>query len=97
MLTLFSRVCHLFSPRCSARIRHIASRHSKYAAARSSVLMVSHSLVFLRSIKRSCRLRHAFGVLPGKCSAMGPQLRPCWRNCMSDLSSSADHAVDGRS
>jgi hypothetical protein len=46
-----------------------------------------------RSMSRSCRFRHAFGVLFGKCVAcMGAQLRPRARAFMRISSSARDHA-----
>ena len=95
-LTLASTVCHFSLTRCATSF-HISSRTSKYARARSSTRGPSQLSALRRSIRRSWRLRHALGVLPAKCCAMGAQFMPLARSWVKRLSSSFVHAVDARS
>lgn len=75
-LTLSSMICH-FSPTRSASSDHISFLTAMYAVASVSSFTPSHCSALRRSISRSCRLRHAFAVLLGKCfDAMGCQFKP---------------------
>ena len=93
--TLLSTTCH-FSPTLSATIFHMCSRTSRYARAKASTLTPSQFSCWLRfSMRRSCLLRHALGVLVGKyCVAIGAQLRPWARARINWLSSGAVHGLD---